>query len=810
MFSDFFAPTFRRMRKQAGYVCLNVIGLAIGLTAFLFIMLYVFHESGYDRFHRNYENTYRIKIVGQMAGGKLDQAVTAAPMAQALINDYPEIQRVTRVTDMGAWLLKVGDKKFNEEKILFADSSFFSVLDFKLLQGDPQSALVRPRSMVMTEDFARKYFGNEDPIGKTIIVEQDTVLYTVTGVVQNVPDNSHIKFDALGSLSSYPNQMNNPIWVSHNFYTYVTIHPDADPKALEAKMDDMIFKYVGPQLKQVIGLTIDEFRQAGNDFRYVLEPLKDLHLKGAPQDSPEPLGSPTTVNIMAAIAILILIIAIINYINLATAKSAGRAREVGIKKVSGADKRGLIVQFIGESLIIVTMATVLALLLVLALTPAFNQLTGTELAVSLFNPTGLLFLIGLIIVVGVAAGAYPAFVLASFNPASVLKGSMNPGSMSKTLRGTLVTIQFTVSIVIIIGSMVIYDQINFLTHKNIGFPKENLIVINRVDAFYRQRESFRSQLLGLSGVQQVGFSTAVPGIPGGQYSNNGFLKDDDPEKQAYLLNQGRVSIGFPEALGVELVAGRYFSKDFSTDTLAVMINETAAKQLGWADPLDKYILQPSGPNQFNRLRIIGVMKDFNIESMHQPITPVCFTILPPRAGDQFALVRLTGSDVQGTIREIEKIWQQYTPMQPFQYSFFTDCWNALYSSEAKTAKIFVLFSALGIFISCLGLLALVTYITNKRTREIGIRKTYGATTGIVLRILSREVVYIIMISSLVAYPLAFFGARYWLEGFADKVSVSPLVYILATLVTLAVGWLSISYQTIKAANYNPVEALRIE
>ncbi len=808
MLKSFFVNAVRNIRKRSGYILLNIGGLAIGLTSFIFITLYVINELSYDRFHTNYENIYRIKIVGRMAGGELDQAITAAPMAQALLKDYPEVLQAARVRGMGDWLIRFGDKKFNEEGVLFADSTFFNVFSFKLLKGDPATALVRPRSMILTEEYAQKYFGDKDPMGQRMNVESDTVLYTVTGVIQNVPDNSHIQFDMLASMSTYPDQANAQFWISHNFYTYIVTGDGTDKNILQEKFQEMIIKYVGPQLQEIIGQTIDDFRKAGNDFSYVLEPIKDIHLKGATQYNLEPPGSLTTVYIFAVIAILILLVAIINYVNLATAKSAGRAKEVGVRKVSGANKPGLIIQFLGESLIIVAIAALIALCLVYIITPGFNQLIGKELSFGLIgNIVGILSLIALVIIIGISSGIYPAFVLASYNPVEVLKGTMSPGSMSKRFRGVLVVFQFTVSIVIIIGSIVVYNQLNFMTKKDIGFSKDNLIVIRRVDAFWNQLESFRTQLLEIPGIEKAGFSRAVPGT---EFNNNAFFNDDDPEKNTYLINQTSVSFDFPEALGVRLAEGRFFSREYGSDSTSVLINEAAVKSLGLKDPVGKYLLQPAGPQQWNRLKIIGVMKDFNIESMHKAITPVCFTVERGGGGDQFAVVRISGNDIPGTIRAIENKWRNFTPDMPFQYEFFTDRWNNLYSSEMKTGKIFLIFSFLAIFIACLGLIGLVTYITNKRTKEIGIRKSYGASTQTVLRLLSREVMVLIIISSILAYPVAYFGSNFWLEGFASRISVNPVIFILATLMTLLIGWISTSYQTIKAANYNPANALRIE
>jgi len=787
---------------------LNMAGLIVGITSFLFISLYVMHELSYDRFHSNYENIYRLKVVGRMAGSELNQAVTAGPMAQAMLNDYPEILKAARIRDMGDWLMGYGESKFNEEGVLFADSNIFDVLDFKLLKGDPASALARPMTMVMSEEYAKKYFGNADPIGQKVTMESDTVLYTVTGIMENVPDNSHLKFDILASMISYPRIANSPFWISHNYYTYIVAADGTNKDELQEKLQGMVIKYVGPQLQEAIGQTIDDFRKAGNDFSYVLEPLKDIHLKGATQYNAEPPGSLSTVYIFAVIAVLILLVAIINYVNLATAKSAGRAKEVGVKKVAGASRTGLITQFLGESVILAAISGVIALILVFALTPVFNQLIGKTLSVGLTGFNGIAFIIALIVLVGLAAGFYPAMVLASFRPAEVLKGTLSPGSMSKRLRGILVVFQYAVAIVIIIGSIIVYRQLNFMTRKDIGFEKENLIVIRRSDAFWRQRETFRSQLMQTDGVVNAGFSRQVPGM---DFSNNAFFRDDDPDKSTYLLQQAWVSFDFPQTLGVELVSGRFFSKDYGTDSTAVLINEAAVRILGLKEPVEgQYILQPAGPQQFDRYQIIGVMKDFNITSMHKKIDPVCFSVLFPGGGDQLATVRLSGKNVPATLAEIERKWKEFTPTQPFEYDFFTDSWNNLYASEMKTGRIFIIFSMLAIFIASIGLIGLVAFMTNKRTREIGIRKTYGASVQTVLNLLVREVVILIMISSLIAWPMAWFGSRFWLEGFADKANVSPLIFFVATIAVLIIGFLSVSFQTMKAAGYSPAKALRIQ
>jgi putative ABC transport system permease protein len=792
------------MRKHSGYLILNITGLTIGLTSFLLITIYVLNELSYDRFHKNYENIYRIKVKGVMAGSTLDQAITAAPMAQTMLADYPEVSHAVRIRRAGAWLVKYGETRFNEDGVLFADSSFFSVFSFKLLKGDPKTALANPRSMILTEEFAAKYFGKEDPLGKRISLEVDTNLYTITGVIQNIPSNSHFRFDMLGSLNTFGDSKNQE-WLSHNYYTFIVLKSGIKKAEMEAKLREVVIKYVGPQIKKYIGITIEDFQKAGNQFGYELEPLKDIYLKGAPQYPIEPGGSLTTVYIFAVIALLLLVIAVINYINLATAKSAARAKEVGIRKVSGSDKAGLIFQFIGESLVIVTIAAIIASLLVLILSPVFNHLIGKEIAFGIFTGyKGIIGLLLLICFVGTAAGAYPAFVLASFNPVEVLSGTLSPGSISKTLRGILVVFQFTVSIVIIIGAFVVYNQLRFMTSADMGFNKDNLLVIRRPDFLGKKLDSFKEQILQIPGVEKIGNSTSIPGT---EYNNNAFFLDNDPTKATYLINQCNVSFGFTEVMGIKLTGGRYFSKEYGTDTLAVMINETAVKSLGLTDPIGKYLLRPNGPGTFDKLRIVGIMKDFNIASLHEKISPVGFTFMRGNY-EGYLCIRLNGRNTQTTIKSIENIWNDYSNKQPFQFSFFADEFNKHYEAEFKTGRIFILFSILAIFIACLGLIGLITYMTTIRTREVGVRKAFGATRGIVVTLLSREVIILILISSLVAYPLAYFSIRIWLQSFAEKISVSPLIYISASFIGLAIGWLAILYQAVKAASYNPAESLR--
>lgn len=614
-----------------------------------------------------------------------------------------------------------------------------------------------------------------------------------------------MKFDILCSLSSQPYYYSNNEWLSHNVYTYVVLKNGTKGSNFEARLHELIPKYVGPKIKEVIGVTLEDFQRAGNKFEYKLEPLKDIHMKGATQQRLEPPGSLMNVFIFSMIAFLILIIAIINYVNLSTAQSAGRAKEVGIRKVSGSDRYELIFQFITESLMITGVAAIIALLLVLVLLPGFSHLIGKEISIQLISGyKGFISLTALILFTGIAAGSYPAFVLASYSPSEVLKGTLNPGSVSKTLRGILVVFQFAVSIIIIIGATVIYSQLRFMISYDIGIDKENLIMIRRPDALGNHLYSFKQQILQVPGVEKAAVTTAFPGK---RFNYTAILKDDDPSKTTNMVNEAVVSIGFPEAMGIKLVEGRFFSEDYGNDTMSVVMNQTAVKLLGFKDPLGKYILHPTGGGKTDKLRIIGVMKDFNIESLHSGISPVCLTFMRG-VDDGYFCIRLNGRNIRETIKSIEGIWSTYSGRQPFQYSFFADEFNRVYETEFKAGRIFIMFSLLATFIACLGLIGLITYMTTIRTREIGIRKTFGATGGSIVNLLSQEVIVLIIISSFIAYPIAWLGVRMWLGNFAEKIGISPFIFIFGSAAALSIGWISISYQALKAAAYNPADALR--
>ncbi|MFT6881753.1 MAG: putative ABC transport system permease protein, partial [Marinoscillum sp.] len=477
MLRNYYLTAVRNLIKQKSYFLLNLSGLAIGITSFIFVSLFVINELSYDRFHSRADDIYRVHVFGHMMGQTLDMAATAAPMAEAMLADYPEVEKVTRVKESGAWFIGQGQKKFNEDGVLFADSTFFQIFDFEWIDGDPVNALKKPRSMVITHSYAKKYFGDEPAFGKRVTVEQDTVFYEITGVIEDIPDNSHIKFDMMCSRNTYSYWDNNQ-WVNHNDLTYVLLKENTDSKVFEAKLDQIVDKFVGPQISQFLGTSMKEWENAGNSFGYYLMPLTDIHLHSNVESELEANSDISYIYIYSLIAFILLFIAIINFVNLATAQSAARAKEVGIRKVMGSNKQSLITQFIFESILVAFIATVIATLLVMLLTPQFESMIGKELSIGILdNIMNIVILLGLSILIGVLAGFYPAFVLAGFQPTDVLKGKMKSGAKSGVLRNFLVMSQFVASIIIIVGTMAVYNQIDFMLNKNLGFKKDQILVI---------------------------------------------------------------------------------------------------------------------------------------------------------------------------------------------------------------------------------------------------------------------------------------------------------------------------------------------
>ncbi len=806
MFKNYFKIALRNLKKSTGYTVINVAGLAVGLACCLLILLFVRDELSYDRYHEKADQIYRVTLDARLGEQEINGPIAPAPMAQTLVNDYPEVVQATRLfTYTGETLVRYEDNQFIEEQFYFADSTFFEIFTFPLLRGDPETALLEPNTVVLTESTARKYFGQDNPMGKTIRVD-DEFDYAVTGVVADVPENSHFHFDFLGSLGTLGNSRN-PMWVSNNFRTYFVLAEGHSPDALEAKFPAMVQKYAGPQVEEILGITVDQFFASGGRFEFHLQALTDVHLHSNLDYEIEPNGDITYVYAFSIIALLILLIACINFMNLATARSAGRAKEVGVRKVLGSNRRQLTLQFLMESMLLSVIALGVALVLAAVLLPLFNELSGKALQID-FGDAGLLAgLVGFAVLVGLLAGSYPAFFLASFRIVNVLKGQGQTGLKSSGLRSGLVVFQFVISILLMICTAMVYRQVDYVQTKRLGFAKEHVIVLERFDALDAQQEAFKQQIRQHPNVVSV---AAAGTLPGRTFGDTSFFPEGASPDQLRNIRLLFTDFDLLETLDLDLVDGRFFSRDFTTDSTAVILNEAAVKEFGFTleETVGKRLVSPGfGEDEEQLIPVIGVVKDFHYQSLRDEIRPLGMFI---GRNLTYLAVRVQPDDLGGTLAAFESQWQSFAPEQPFTYSFLDNDVDALYRADQRTGNYFIVFAIIAIFIACLGLFGLAAFTAEQRTKEIGVRKVLGASVLSIIVLLSKEFTKLVAIAFVVAAPLAFFAMDRWLQDFAFRVDISWPIFLMAGLAALGIAWLTVSYQSIRAALTNPVEALRYE
>ena len=810
MFQNFFKVAIRNLIRQRAYALINIVGLAIGIACSILIMLFVIHESSYDSFHEKANQIRQVWIAGKFAAAEFQAATSAAPTGPVFMEEIPEVINYTRVNHWDNVLTRYGDRTFLEDHFYWADSGFFEIFSFPLIKGDPSRVLDEPRSMVISESTARKYFGDEDPVGKTIEVFSDSTSYNITGVFKDIPDNSSLYFDMVVDFQSH-HRANNTQWTSNNLQTYLLIEADVKEEDLQEKIDTITVKYVGPEIQRFIGITLEDWEAVGNFYQIRTQPMLDVHLNNDITDNLRPAGNKKYLYIFSSIALFIILIACINFMNLSTARSAGRAREVGLRKVVGSGKGSLVWQFLAESLLMVVIAMVIALLVLELVLPIFNREVQLHLVLDYFGdwyviPGLLLFAL----VIGLLAGSYPAFYLGSFKPVAVLSGKIEQGAGSGFLRRILVIVQFSISIFIILGTLVINKQLGYMINKDLGFEKEQMLVIQRFDEVGRRRvETFKQEIANIPGVLSSASSTMVPGHTN---NYNGFMMEGRPSDQTFLLEVNFMDYDFPATYGLEINRGRFHSHEYVTDSSAIVVNEAAIRNFHIEEPLECRFIQP-GDTQEERdyLKILGVMKDFHNESLHTVIRPHMLRIRDPEWGwIPYLSIRLEPENISGTVRKIENVWKEFTNDQPFQYFFMDDDFEQHYEQEARTRFIFTVFSILAIFVACLGLLGLTAFTTEQRTREIGIRKAMGASANIIVRLISKEIVILICLATLVAWPFAFFLTRNWLNDFAFRIDLGIIPFLLSFVFALVISLATISVQAIKAALRNPADSLRYE
>jgi len=813
MLRNYLKVALRTLRKQRGFTAINVFGLAVGLACCLLIALYVLDELSYDRFHANADRIYRVNSDIKFGGNDMRFAVSPDPVGPTLLKDYPQVENFVRLHHWGTFLVKRAGASTNlrEENILFADSTLFEVFSFPLVSGQPKRALAEPNTVVISESAARRHFGTRNPVGQSLVFDNDKA-YKVTAVMRDLPANSHIQTHFFLTMlnDDYPWGS----WLSNNHYTYVLLKPGVNPVQFEKNFDAVIDKYVGPQVQQLIGSSMDKFRKAGNSMRFWLIPLTAIHLHGKQQIELSPNGDIQYVYVFSAVALFILLIACINFMNLATARSAGRAREVGVRKVLGSERRQLIGQFMTESVLMAVLAMALALLMVGAALPLFNVISAKKLQVgSLLSPILAAVVLVLPVLTGLLAGSYPALFLSSFRPIAVLKGGSLAGKLHAglgriSLRSGLVVFQFITSIVLIVGTLVVYRQLHFIQTKKLGFDRQRLLTVNDVYALTNRAETFKSEVMRLPGVESGSLSGYLP-TPSNRNENAFFPEGKIDQKTGVNMQNWGVDHDYVKTLGMQIAKGRDFSRQFGSDSTGMLLNEAAVKRFGFKDPIGKRVSQFNDPQgkTIKTYTVLGVVKNFHFESLRRDIGALALTLSPNSGAVVF---RLSGSDPTALLRQIEAKWKQVAPGQPFSYSFLEDDFDAMYRAEQRVGTLVMTFSVLAILIACLGLFGLAAYMAEQRTKEIGVRKVLGASVSSIVGLLSKDFLKLVFIALLIATPLAWWAMSVWLQDFAYKIDVAWWMFALAGLLAVSIALLTVTFQALKAALVNPVMSLKTE
>lgn len=798
--------SIRSFKRQRSYIIINILGLSIGIACSLLITLFVINEAGFDRYNVNKERIFRVVLNGKIGGQEVIGAFTPSIMGPTMLREVPEVEDYLRMTGRGPTIVEYNGQTFTEEACIEADSSFFNFFTIPVIKGDPSAMLNAPHKVILTESTARKIFGNEDPMDKALKMGTDTVRYIVTGVIGDIPPKSHFTANMITSFLTNP-RSEDPTWMNNSFSTYLLVRPNTSYLDVEKKIPDMLVRYVGPELERYMGITIDEFTAQGNRYTYFLQNLTDIHLDPSVQQEFGEASDPKYLWIFGSIAILIVLIAAINFMNLSTAQAARRAKEVGIKKVAGSTRGMLISQFLTESFILAFVSLLLALLIIKASLPYFNNLLGASLSLGLFDnwytvPVLLMFTL----LVGIISGSYPALFLSSFNPYTVLKGSVRNNMQNGRLRRVLVIFQFAVSILLIVGTMIMYKQIRYMLNKDVGFNKEQLIVINRAGALGPRVKAFKDAVRNIPGVVNITSSTAVPGR---NNNNNGYgLEGRDEE--SFLMQTNYVDYDYLDTYGMTLAEGRFFNESHATDQEACLINENAARDFEISDITRARFIRPGEDDTPLYLQVIGVVKNFNHESLRNPIQPYIFIFKGDNRFWGYLTVRLTAQSYQSTIAGIESVWKEFTGNSPLQYYFLDEDFENMYIQEKQNAQMAVIFSILAIFIAALGLFGLTSFTVEQRTKEIGVRKAMGSSVAGIYVVISREIITLVSISALIAWPVSYLVADKWLENFHYRIETGAFTFVAGLAIALGVAMLTISYRIMKAARINPASSLKYE
>jgi putative ABC transport system permease protein len=807
MINNYFKIALRTLLRQKTYSFINILGLVIGVAASLLILLYVADELSYDRFHSDAKNIHRVNFSAKLQGQDILSAQTGMPLAEALQREGTGVKSVVRVEKWVTCPVRFEEKAFTEMNFLLADSNFFSFFDYPLIAGNPNDALLGPNKIVISETAAVRYFnyqgaGDRSPIGKTLVIgSEGAIVAEVTGIARNVPENSHLQFDFMMSLetSGYPQDG----WLNSQVYTYVKTLPGTEISGINKTLEMFIKKYCERELQQGLNLSLDEFLKQGGKVGFVTQPMLDIHLKSAFNDELEPNSSIEYVYLFSGISGFILLLACINFMNLSTARSANRAKEIGVRKAIGAMRQKLIRQFLTESFLFTIIAFGLAFFAVHLLINPFNSLAGKAITSGmLYDPVFLSGFVLLMIIVGFLAGTYPAFYLTSFNAVDVLKGKLRSGAKNSGLRNSLVVFQFVISIALIIASVMVYQQLSFLQNRQVGFQKENIIGIMHTMNLGSNSHAFKDELLRYPDFVAASYASRLPPNVdwGGTFQTN-------TGNESYAMAVYGMDFDHLKTLGLTMAKGRFFSREFISDSSALIVNETAARMMGIND-LDEKKIRFGGESADMGRQVVGIVKDFNFETLKTSIRPLVVYL---QDGPNWSMaIRLSAGNTSAKVKRLEEVWKKFAPNIPFEYSFIDENFNAKFKAEQRLSKVILVFTGLAILIACLGLFGLSTFMAEQRSKEVSIRKVMGATVPEVIILLSSSFFKLVIISFIIAVPITWYAMNEWLEGFAYRINFSVFVAILAGITALAIALFTVSFQAIKVAVGNPVNWLRSE
>ena len=790
MFRNYFITAIRNLLRNPIYALINIFGLSIGITCSLLILIFIKNEISYDKFHEKKDDLYRMVFEMVNPDSRIISPQMTAPPAPAMMEEFPEVEATTRITGYRNGYFTYQNKSYKSDGVIYADSLFFEMFSFHLILGDPGTALKEPFTLVLNEKTAKNIFGKENPIGKVLRWNNKDDLL-ITGVVKSPPENSHLQFTSLISFSSlYEDKRLYMDWNGGmQYYHYIELLPGTSKEIIESRLPDFMNRHINYM-----------FEGSGFSINASLQPVLDIHLKSGYIGEIGMTGSMSNIYIYSAIALFILLIACINFMNLTTAKSTRRAREIGLRKILGAERESLIGQFLGESVIMSLVGLIIALILIEILLPEFNNMVNREL--DLYQVRNLDLIIGIplfVIIIGILAGSYPAFIMSAFTPVNVLKGTILGQKGSSGFRNILVLVQFAISLVLIICTLVIYAQLGYIKSKDVGYQKENIIVLHFTSENFSDKYMILKE--GLENIPGVINSSATSEIPGTGFTSNGYRPEG--YDRWLMFNAVDVDFDYIQTMGLQVLQGRGFSTEYPTDRNAYLINETLARELNWENPTGMTI-EREGVHT-----IIGMVRDFHFASLHQEIGPLIFT-MKPYMGYDFLLVRFKTENLNSLINSIRKVWEQIDPNEPFEYSFLDNVFNEMYRSEQKLSSMLLYIAILAIIIACMGLFGLALYSTEQRTKEIGVRKVFGSTVSKVVFLLTGKFTRWVLLANLLAWPVAYIIIRKYMQMYAYKIDLPVWIFFVTALGTYLIALITISYQSVKAGTTNPAKTLRYE